>query len=327
MTVTTTYKDKVMLKLGILIDAAAEVPESVLANPHVRLLPVGIQIDSNMISDERIATITRDFNSNFLDLRAAEVSKSVPPSSAAISQFFNERIALDFDHVFGLFVTSTRSPIFRTAFDASSKAINETMGLRRDAGIKGPLLVECYDSLNIFTGYGVQVMEVLRQFDAEPSVANIRASMQRLSKNAYCYVAPSRLDFILTRARAKGEQSVGAFGAAAAKILGLLPVLRCNQGATEAATKVRGVSAARTYVLDMARRELARGLLAPFINVAYSGKTETVAALPAYLRLCDEASGRGVTVSLQEMSPTNSINLGPDALAVGFIGNPHMADL
>ena len=316
-----------MLKLGILIDAAAEVPASALGNPHVRLLPVGIQIDTNMISDKRDAAVTRDFNSNYLDLRAAEISKSVPPSSATISQFFNDRIALDFDHVFGLFVTSTRSPIFRTAFDASSKAINETMGLRNAAGIKGPLLVECYDSLNMFTGYGVQVMEALRQFEAEPSVANIRANMQRLSKNAYCYVAPSRLDFILTRARAKGEQSVGAFGAAAAKILGLLPVIRCNQGATEAAAKVRGVSAARTYVLDMARRELARGLIAPFISVSFSGNTEIVAALPAYLRLCEEASAKGVVVSLQEMSPTNSINLGPDALAIGFIGNPHKTEL
>ena len=229
--------------------------------------------------------------------------------------------------MFGLFVTSTRSPIFKTAFDTASKAINETMPLRRQAGIKGPLLVECYDSLNMFTGYGVQVMEALRQFDAEPSVANIRDNMQKSSKNAYCYVAPSNLDFILTRAKAKGEKSVGALGAAAAKILGLLPIISCNQGVTSSVAKVRGAAVARSCVLDLARRELARGLLSPYINLSFSGNTGTVATLPAYAKPHEEATHKDVTVSLQEMSPTNSINLGPDALTAGFMAQAYSTTL
>jgi fatty acid-binding protein DegV len=312
-----------MLKLGILIDASAEVPASVLANPHVRLLPVSIQIDNQMFVDERNDAFTRDFNRQYLSLRAAEVSQSVPPSTEVISKYLVSHIAGDFDHVFGLFVASTRSPIFKNAFTASAKAINDTMAQRTKMGIKGPLLVECHDSLNVFAGYGVQVMEVLRQFEAEPSATSIRANIQRLSKNAYCYVAPSQLDFIVTRAKAKGENSVGAFGKAAAKMLGILPILRGHQGATEAVAKLRGIPAAQAYVLDMARRELQRGLLAPFINVTYSGTIETVKAMPAYNQLCGEASAKGVTVSLQETSPTGSINVGPNALGVGFIGNTH----
>jgi DegV family protein with EDD domain len=312
-----------MLKLGLLIDASAEVPASVLANPHVRMLPIPIQIDEQLFVDERQEAFTRDFNSQYLNLRAAEVSQSIPPSSEAISQFLVDHIAGDFDHVFGLFVASTRSPLFKNAFTAATKAIGDTMVQRAKLGIKGPLLVECHDSLNVFAGYGVQVMEALRQFEAEPSVANIRANIQRLSQNAYCYVAPSQLDFIVTRARAKGDHSVGALGKAAAKMLGILPILRGHKGATEAVAKVRGVAAAQSYVLDIARRELHRGLWAPFINLTYSGTIETVQAMPAYNQLCAEANAKGVTVSLQETSPTGSINLGPNALGVGFIGPEH----
>ncbi len=312
-----------MLKLGILIDASAEVPAHVLANPHVRMLPVAIQIDDKIYTDQRDPTFTRDFNRQYLNLRAAEVSQSVPPQGKAISDFFARHIALDFDHVFGLFVASTRSPIFKNAFAASSKAINDTMGLRVQAGIKGPLLVECYDSLNIFTGYGVQVMEALRGFEAATSVAQIRANMQRLSQSAYCYVAPSQLDFLLTRAKAKGEESVGKLGQMAAKMLGIIPVLRGFQGQTGSVAKVRSVPAARDYVLDIARREMARGLLAPFINLSFSGEVGVVEAMPGYRSLCKEAAAKGVTVSLQEMSPTGSINLGPEALTVGFLGQNH----
>jgi fatty acid-binding protein DegV len=65
-----------MLRLGIVIDSAAEVPATILANPHVRLLPVKIRIDDKRYVDERKPDATRDFNARMLDLKTAEVSRS-----------------------------------------------------------------------------------------------------------------------------------------------------------------------------------------------------------------------------------------------------------
>ncbi|MCJ0764945.1 DegV family protein [Variovorax terrae] len=316
-----------MLRLGIVIDSAAEVPQAVLDNPHVRLLPVRIGIDEKRYVDERKPAATRDFNARLLDLRTAEVSRSLPPDEVEIRKFLLEQVSTDFDHVFGLFVASTRSPIFKSAFAAASRVITDSMPVRMRAGIKGPLLVECYDSLNLFSGYGVQVLEALRKFEAEPLVANIRTHLQELSRSAYGYMAPSQLDFLLTRARARGDKSVGMLGQAAAKMLGIQPVLRGFQGRTEAVAKVRGVPAVRQHVLNLARRELERGLLAPFVNVSYSGDIADVQAIDEYRALVREAEAKGVQVSLQEMSPTNSVNVGANALSVGFIGQPHEAEL
>lgn len=316
-----------MLRLGIVIDSAAEVPQSVLDSPHVRLLPVPIRIDDKVYLDQRDEAATRDFNSRVLEMRTAEISKSVPPSQEIIRKFLLENISTDFDHVFGLFVMSSRSPIFRNAFEAASRVITDSMPVRMRAGIRGPLLVECYDSMNLFSGYGVQVLEALRSFEAEPLVANIRTRMQELSRSAYGYLAPSNLDYLLTRARARGDTSVGMLGQAAAKMLGIMPILRGWQGKTEAVAKVRGVAAARQHILSLARRELNRGLLAPFIAVSYSGDLADVQALPDYRSLCEEATAKGVTVTLQEMSPTNSVNAGANALSIGFIAQPHDADL
>jgi DegV family protein with EDD domain len=316
-----------MLRLGIVIDSAAEVPATILANPYVRLLPVKIRIDDKRYVDERKPDATRDFNARMLDLKTAEVSRSVPPDEPEIRKFMIEQLATDFDHVFGLFVTSTRSPIFKNAFEAASRVITDSMPVRMRAGIKGPLLVECYDSQNLFSGYGVQVLEALREFEAEPLVANIRTHMQALSKSSYGYLAPSNLDFLLTRARARGDTSVGFLGQTAAKVLGIMPVLRGFQGKTEAVAKVRGVAAARQHVLNLARREVGRGVLAPFVAVSYSGDTSDVLALPEYRSLVSEAQAKGVQVTLQEMAPTNSVNTGPNALSVGFVGQPHEAEL
>jgi fatty acid-binding protein DegV len=171
------------------------------------------------------------------------------------------------------------------------------------------------------------VLEALREFEAEPLVANIRTHMQALSKSSYGYLAPSNLDFLLTRARARGDTSVGFLGQTAAKVLGVMPVLRGFQGKTEAVAKVRGVAAARQHVLNLARREVGRGVLAPFVAVSYSGDTADVLALPEYRSLVTEAQAKGVQVTLQEMAPTNSVNTGPNALSVGFVGQPHDAQL
>jgi len=316
-----------MLRLGIVIDSAAEVPHSIVVNPHVRLLPVRIKVEDKRFIDRRDPDATREFNARMLDLKTAELSRSVPPVEAEIRKFMVEHLSSGFDHVFGLFVTSTRSPIFRNAFGAASRVITESMPVRMRAGIKGPLLVECYDSQNLFSGYGVQVLEVLRSFEAEPQVGSIRTRMQSLSKSAHGYLAPSNLDFLLTRARARGDTSVGLLGQTAARVLGLMPVLRGLQGKTEAVAKVRGTAAARTHVLNLARREVGRGLLAPFVAVSYSGDTADVEALTEYRSLVLEAQVKGVEVTLQEMAPTNSVNTGPDALSVGFIAAPHSAEL
>lgn len=316
-----------MLRLGIVIDSAADVPQHVLENPRVRLLPVPIRIGDKTYIDERKPEATRDFNSRVLEVKTAEVAKSMPPAEPEVRKFMLDHVATDFDHVFGLFVMSSRSPIFRNAFDAASRVITDSMPVRMRAGVKGPLLVECYDSMNLFAGYGVQVMEALRSFEAEPLVSNVRQRMLDLSKSAYGYLAPANLDYLLTRARARGDNSVGMLGQAAAKMLGIMPVLRGFQNKTEAVAKVRGVDAARLHILKLTHRELNRGLLAPFIAVSYSGDLAEVEAMPEFWDLKKDAEAKGVAVSLQEMAPTNSVNAGANALSIGFIGQPHSADL
>ena len=316
-----------MLKLGIVIDSAAEVPQSVLDNPHVRMLPVPIRIGDKRYVDQREPEASRDFNAHLLEIKTAESAKSEPPAEPEIRKFLLEQVSTEFDHVFGLFVMSTRSPIYRNAFQAASRVISDSMPVRMRSGIKGPLLVECYDSQNLFSGYGVQVLEALRQFETEPMVSSIRSNMQALSKSAYGYLAPGNLDYLLVRARARGDNSVGMLGQAAAKMLGILPILRGFQGRTEAVAKVRGADAACQHILKLARRELGRGLLAPFVAVSYSGETADVEAMAEYRALCKDAAASNVTVTLQEMAPTNSVNTGAKALSVGFFAKPHEAAL
>lgn len=311
------------LRNGIVIDAAAELPSELLAHPQLRVLPVRIQIDDRYFLDKRDPATVRQFNAQHLNKNSASAARSVPYKFDEMRAFFLAEVACDFDHVFGVFISKTRSTIFQTAFDSASRVITESVPIRNQAGLKGPLFVECYDSQNFFSGYGVQILELLRTLGINGSQTGIRNRLEFIAPRSYTYVAPSDLEFILTRAKSKGEDSVGIIGAAAAKFLNVLPVLRGHRGETTVVSKARGHKAGCDYVLKLARRELARGLVAPCISVSYSGSTGDVQAMPEYQLLASEASAQNVQLALSEMSPTNSVNLGPKALSVGFIAEPH----
>ena len=79
--------------------------------------------------------------------------------------------------------------------------------------------------------------------------------------------------------------------------------------------------------MNLTRREVGKGLLAPFVAVSYSGPTEEVEALSEYKALVKEATAKNVLVTLQEMAPTNSVNAGANSLSIGFMSAPHEATL
>jgi fatty acid-binding protein DegV len=96
-----------------------------------------------------------------------------------------------------------------------------------------------------------------------------------------------------------------------------------RRGETGPTVKIRGVEKARDHLLKLATREVNKGLKSPFVSLSFSGDIGQIAALPAYEALQAACATRGVAISLKAMSPTNSINVGPDALSVGFAAADH----
>jgi fatty acid-binding protein DegV len=316
-----------MLRIGLVGDAAAEVPASVLAHPALRLLPVKIEIGSNVLLDSKDDTFTREFNRKYLDIKSAEAARSQPMTKDEIKQFYLSELAEGFDHVLGLFVMSSRSQVFQNAFDAASPTIAESMPLRQKIGLKGPLFVEAHDSLCVSSGYGVILSDLVQMLERNVPISMVRERLKELTAHAHTYFAPSQIDFLATRTKARGDKSAGGLAIAAAKLLGVLPIVHAHNGATGPAVKVRGVAKAREHVLSLAIREVQRGLLSPMVMACFSGDPAEIAAMPLWAQLQAVCTQASVYLELRPMSPTASINIGPDALGIGFCARPHSPEL
>jgi fatty acid-binding protein DegV len=314
------------LRNGIIVDASADIPQSLRAHPQLRILPVLIQLKDELIKDKRDAAQAREFNRTHLNITNADYAKSVPYSEADISDFFMRQVACDFDHAFGIFVTGTRSPIYKNAFAASTRVIQDSVSVRNDAGIKGPLYVECYDSGSMFSGFGALVMEMLRTLSINGSQTGIRARLEEVTKRTYCYAVPDDIDFVMRRARAKGEDSVTKLEASIGKLFNQRRIVRAHRGQTESVGRATGFENACGHVLGLALAQLERGLAAPVMSISFAGDIKEVESWSSFGTLKRRAQELGVELGLCEMSPANSVNIGARAFSVGFIADSHEAD-
>jgi fatty acid-binding protein DegV len=116
---------------------------------------------------------------------------------------------------------------------------------------------------------------------------------------------------------------MGFIGHALGNALDMKPIARCFRGETGPVAKVRHFAAAAERVFANVTREIERGLLVPFVNLSYGGDRAAIAHLRGFATLAQAASKHGVEVCWSHLSMVAGINIGPGALSVGIVAQPH----
>ena len=310
------------MRLGMLIDAACDLPRAFIAQNPIRVMPIPIRIGGRERVDVRDEAATKDF---FLHVLAAGVTdvESRPYAEVQLEALFLPRLVLDFDYVICLTIASLRSPIFESAQKFSFQIITKYKPLRQAENVPGPFAMRVFDSRNMFAGQGVQIMELARLIRADTPVSRIVRRMEEIIPHTYGYMVPSDLHYLYARARQHGDRSMGFMAYTLGSALDMKPIARCLRGETGLVAKVRHFVAAAERVFANVTREIERGLLAPFVNLSYGGDWTAIAQLPGFLALSRAASTRGVEVHWSHLSMSAGVNVGPGALTVGIVAQPH----
>jgi fatty acid-binding protein DegV len=310
----------------LVIDASCDLPATELKHPQLRLLPVHVVVDSGTIIDRRELPVIEQFQIDKLRSPRASEGHSEPMSVDDMVSAFDREIALQFDEGLGVFVAGSRSAIYSRAKQAVARVRLVSYTKRLHAGKNKPLRVDCVDSQNLFAGYAAQVMDLL---DLVKEGQGIEAVMERQRATAgrtHAYMAPGNVAYILHRASLKGEKSVGELAAFAAKTLSITPIIHAHLGETQPIARKFGRAKAQAALFNMARNLLAQDLLlSKHLCFSYSGALADIAEQSAYKELLVLAQKRSVSVHLAPMSITGSVNVGPDALVLGFIAKDHEA--
>ena len=310
------------MRIGIVVDSACDLPGDFLAQHNITILPITVRIGEAVLADHRNEQATLEFLHAQIAERGAD-AETTPFTVQQIQDLFLKKLVIDYDYVFCMTITKTRSPIFDNAMQASFAILNEYRPIRSAAGNDTPFALRVIDSQNLFSAQGILPAEAVRLRDAGEGPPKIRARLEYLAMHTHGYLVPRDLYYIRNRGRRKGDRSVSLFSAAIGTALDIKPVLHAHRGETGPVAKIKGFEAAAQKVFEFAGRRVHAGLLTPTLCLCYGGELDEMRALPGYTGLREVCAAHNIDVYESVMSLTGMVNVGKGALVVGFAAEPH----
>lgn len=310
------------MRIGLVVDSACDLPQSFIEEHKIKIMPISIRIDDELIVDVRDSQQLLEFHQRHIGDKDHD-AESVPFTVEQIKELFLKEVVADFDYAICQTVTSTRSPIFENATKASFQILKSYKPIREAAGVAGPFALRVINSRTLFTGQAVLAAETIRLIRAGTHINEIRSQVEALARRIYAYLVPPDLYYLRDRARKKGDKSVGWVAAFLGTALDLKPIMSVHDEDTFPVAKIRGFETAVEKMFDHATKKIQEGLLAPFVSVSYAGDPQAIPSMPGYDRLSQAAAEQGYVVLNSLMSMTGGVNTGPGSICLGFAAPEH----
>ena len=305
------------MRIGLVVDSACDLPLEYLQKNDITVLPITVRIGEAVLADQRNEEATLEFLHTQIAQRGAE-AETMPFTVQQIQDLFLKRLVIDYDYVFCMTITRTRSPIFDNAQQASFAILNDYRPVRIAAGHDTPFALRVIDTQNLFSAQGIMAVEAVRLRDAGEGAPKIRARLENLALYTQGYLVPRDLYYLRNRARTKGDRSVSLLSAALGSALDIKPVLHCNRGETAPAAKIKGFDLAVQKLFGFTVKRVESGLMTPTVCLSYGGELVEMRALPGYENLRLACKAHNVDLFESVMSLTGMVNVGKGALVVGF---------
>ena len=315
------------MRIGLVVDSPCDLPEDYLRAHNVSILPTTVRMGAAVMADYRNPEASLQFVRTHLAERGWEAESS-PFTVEQIRDLFLTKLVIDYDYVFCLTITKTRSQIFDNAQQASFAILNEYKAPRAAAGNTSPFALRVIDTQNLFAAQGVMAVEAIRLREAGEGTAKIRARLEHLAMHTQGFLVPRDLNYLRERTRIRGDRSVSFLTAKLGTAFDIKPILHCNRGETGPVGKVKGFEAAAQKLFDHARKRVeSNELLTPTLCVSYGGELDELQGLPGYAQLRQACAAQNVQMFETVMALTTMVNIGKGGLALGYAAETDRIDL
>lgn len=309
-------------RVGIVVDASCDVPDEFLNDPDVAVIPIPIRIGTHTYVDQHDPVATRRYMRENANGEGA-AGQSVPLDADAMKSLFVERFSLDYDSVYCLTITQSRSPIYDAASQGSIQALSTIRAQRQAADITRPFQFRVIDTKQMFAGSGIAPLALRDMLKTGMETRDIRDALYQVIDTSYAYAVPDDLGYARARSKLRGDKSIGMVSALLGGALDIKPVIQVAQGNTAAVGKFRGRKEAWGNLFGLVAKQVSRGLNVPHVVVSYAGPLSEVRDNLDFSRLQHICENEGVQLHLVQMSITGMMNFGPGGLVIGFSGPEH----
>lgn len=305
------------MRIGLVVDAGCDLPDAMIVDENVVVLPIAVRIGDHMTLDTRNSDVTRQFMESDIAKDAAE-AETIPYTVDQIRELFLTKLVHEYDYVFCQTITSTRSPIYERAVQASFGILNDYHEVRRASGNNTPFALRVQDTGNLFAGQALPAWDTLRRRSEGESPMRIRTRLERVANATHGLVVTPDLYYMRNRGRKKGDRSVSLVSAMLGTALDVKPMVLANRGNTSPVAKIRGFEPAAQKLFDTVILNVRDGLMVDAVCLSYGGELDVMRNLPGYDELISTCREHGVEVIEAMMGLTGVVNIGKGALTAAY---------
>ncbi len=312
------------MRIGLVVGSSCDLPKRFIDEHGIRVMPIEMRVGGSLLEDDRDEAMALAFYRRSEDRRGEDYAESIPCSAERIEQLFLQGLVLEFEHVFCLAPTATRSPLYGNVIKASFGVVSKYKPIRKEAGLEPRFSLAAINSRNVLSGEGVLAAALISLIQKGGSPSVIDQRIRDFVPHTCTYVVPDDLFHLYKRASRRGDSTFNWAGYKLGSMLDIKPIIRCCADRIDTVAKVRRFDQAAAIVFANATRAIEAGLLAPVVCISYGGDPARLNQLSGYARLVQVAQAAGVTVHRAPASIAGSINIGPGCLSIGFVSDRHV---
>jgi DegV family protein with EDD domain len=275
------------MKIGIVTDSTADLPQALVKEYGIEVIPMQVTIDEQQYMDG--VDLTPDEFFHKIQNGEHRVSTSQPAPGVFLECY--RRMLERFDTVLAIHMTGKLSGTLRTA---------ELTGEMFPGG-----KIRVIDSQSTSMGLGGLVLEAARAVQRGMNPEQIIAMIQRLRQRVHFFVTLDTLEFIRRGGRVSRLQSL------LSSILKIKVLLKLIHGDVEAVAKVRTRRESIAMLFEKFKEQLA-GETQAIISVMHTAAEDEALKLKTII----QETFRNAEVIINQAGPTLGIHVGPGALAL-----------
>ncbi len=281
-----------MAKVAILTDSTVSIPEPLLKQYHIQMVPLAVIWGEETFRDGFDLTPDEFY-------RRLVTSKVMPTTSQAsipdMQKAFSDLLSQGYD-VLGIFISSKLSGTVDSALQA-----------RANLG-SGAEKVSIVDSLATIMAMGWPVLTAARAADAGESLAECTKVAEKARDQTGVLFVVETLEYLRRGGRIGGAQAM--LGTA----LGIKPLLELQEGRIESVEKIRTKGKAMERMIDLAGEKMGGRLPVRIATAHANCESDAVAVM-------EKASARyhPVETIISPLSPVIGTHAGPGTVALAYM--------
>jgi fatty acid-binding protein DegV len=306
------------MRIGLVVDASCDLPDSYLEAHGIRVLPSILQLDGRTWMDDREPEQTLMLYRSFIADRAVEGSSSACGVDE-IRDIFLQEVVADYDRVLLISAGAGLSNMFARATEASYAIVQSYRGRRGESGASGGFALRVLDTGSVCAGEAILVSRALQLLsERRLGFEGMRRALREEAGRTTCLVVPGDPWYLRERGLDGHGHGMGRFEYALSAVSHLTPIIELVDGRRRTIARLRGFR--RACAAAFARAAEAVGEAgSPALALSFGGDPRVIREMPAYQALEARAADACVELHLSVMSATMGARLGPGAMSVAWL--------